>query len=193
MQVALQAPDVRYPGAVGTTSRDVAQFILEEHGDLDTWKLQKLVYNVQAWHLAEYGSPAFDDEIQAFVDGPVARDLFAAHQNQKFVHRIWKGDPKRVEDSVREMVRQVWDHFGSENGATLRELSHAEPAWIEAREGLKPNEPSDRPLSPATMAATTKAYLAALDRLPSPTDEQVSSEEGLTKYLRQASSAIRSD
>lgn len=154
---------------------------------MDTWKLQKLVYHVQAWHLARHEHAAFDDEIQAFVDGPVARDLFNAHQNMKFVSRIWKGDAGRVSDTTKAIVVDVWQALGSETGKTLRELSHAEPAWLEAREGLDPNEPSDRPLSTDTMAKTARLALQAEQQLPA-----VADGEDILAYLHRAAASTRS-
>jgi uncharacterized phage-associated protein len=171
---------------VGTvaSSRDIAQYLLDQHGPMETWKLQKLVYYVQAWHLALHDRPAYDDQIEAFVDGPVARDLFCAHQNQRVVRIIWKADASRVTDTVRAVAGSVWEAYGDESGEALRELSHAEPAWLEAREGLKPNEPSDRPLSTETMKRTTRQYLDALRALPQPHDD-----ESVEDYLRRVGAA----
>jgi uncharacterized phage-associated protein len=170
-----------------TTSRDVAEFLLETYGPMDTWKLQKIVYTVQAIHLADHERPAFDDEIQAWVDGPVARDLFNAHQNQRYVVKIFRGDAGRVAESVRKSAADAWEMLGEETGRALRELSHAEPAWLEAREGLAEDEPSDRPLSLQTMGTSARRYREAAARLPEPTVEQIDAgTSGLLSYLTAA-------
>lgn len=49
---------------------DVAAAILERTGPLDTFKLQKLVYYAQAWHLVWDNEPLFEEPIEA---GPEAR------------------------------------------------------------------------------------------------------------------------
>lgn len=170
-----------------STSRDVAQYLLDRHGTMDTWKLQKLVYYIQGWHLAEFDRPAFDDEIRAFADGPVAIDLLRAHQTQREVSRIWKGDPGKLLQSVREVADRVWDEYGEETGRTLREISHTETAWLEAREGLEEGEPSDQPLSQHTMKESTKAYLEAHRDTPEPNQD-----ESFDAYLTRVASAYRS-
>ena len=45
---------------------DVAECILSQTGGITTWKLQKLVYYAQAWHLVWDEEPLFDEEIQAW-------------------------------------------------------------------------------------------------------------------------------
>ena len=55
---------------------DVAFYILDKLGDMSTMKLQKLCYYAQAWSLAWDGFPLFDEEFQAWANGPVCRELY---------------------------------------------------------------------------------------------------------------------
>ena len=66
---------------------DVAAYILERRGRMTAMKLQKLVYYSQAWSLVWDGRPLFDDEVQAWVNGPVVYDLFKAHQGMFEIER----------------------------------------------------------------------------------------------------------
>lgn len=50
---------------------DVAKYILCQCGKMSTWKLQKLCYYAQAWHLAWTGNPIFAEDFQAWSNGPV--------------------------------------------------------------------------------------------------------------------------
>lgn len=55
---------------------DVAKYILVKQGtSMATMKLQKLVHYSQAWHVTWTGKPLFNDEIQAWANGPVTRNL----------------------------------------------------------------------------------------------------------------------
>ena len=65
--------------------QDVAKFFIglasdqakQDHGDLMTnLRLQKLLYFAQGWHLARYGRPLFDDDIEAWRLGPVVRSVY---------------------------------------------------------------------------------------------------------------------
>ena len=61
---------------------DVAAYILGKQGASSTWKLQKLVYYSQAWSLVWDGTPLFEEEIQAWIGGPVCPDLYSKHRGQ---------------------------------------------------------------------------------------------------------------
>ena len=45
-------------------------------GALSVLKLQKLLYYVEAWHVAFFNKMLFDDEFQAWVHGPVCVPIF---------------------------------------------------------------------------------------------------------------------
>lgn len=44
---------------------DVAKYILTKSKRMSTWKLQKLCYYSQAWHLAWTERPLFDEDFEA--------------------------------------------------------------------------------------------------------------------------------
>ena len=47
-----------------------------EDAEVSNLELQKLLYYAQGHHLAERGTPLFDDEIQAWSHGPVVKDVY---------------------------------------------------------------------------------------------------------------------
>ena len=55
---------------------DTAKYILEQKGDMFTMKLQKLCYYSQAWGLVWDDEPLFDEDFEAWVNGPVCPELF---------------------------------------------------------------------------------------------------------------------
>jgi uncharacterized phage-associated protein len=134
---------------------DVAKYILREKGELDTWKLQKLVYYCQAWHLVWESEPLFPERIEAWANGPVIRALFQEHR-QKFKVSSWpQGKISNLKPSERESIDVVLGHYGSKTGMWLRELTHREPPWRTAREGLSPGERSNREI---TLGALSTYY-----------------------------------
>lgn len=62
------------------TAIDVAEYILRQHGEMSAMKLHRLVYYSQGWHLAWEGHPLFEDEIQAWANGPVVPALYELHR-----------------------------------------------------------------------------------------------------------------
>jgi uncharacterized phage-associated protein len=65
---------------------DVAGYILQQKGQVTTWKLQKLVYYSQAWSLVWDERPLFQERIEAWANGPVCPDLYQVHRGA-FVSR----------------------------------------------------------------------------------------------------------
>ncbi len=116
---------------------DVAEHILSRTGKITTWKLQKLVYYAQAWHLVWDEEPLFEGDIQAWANGPVCPDLYRRHRGSFHISTV-RGDAGRLSDSERESVDIVVNHYGAFSGQQLSDLTHAEPPWKEARCGLSP-------------------------------------------------------
>ena len=127
--------------------RDVAQYILSKIGKTTTWKLQKLVYYTQAWHLVWDDEPLFDEEIQAWANGPVCPDLYNIHKGNFFISSVRGADYNRLRDNERETIDIVVDHYGKNTGQELSSLTHSERPWQEARKGLIPGEMGDKPIT----------------------------------------------
>lgn len=117
---------------------DVAKYILHEKGELSTWKLQKLCYYSQAWHYTWTDEPLFEQEFQAWANGPVCPDLFNAHRGLYVVSEndIAAGDRNNLSDEEKASVDEVLRHYGDWKPYELREQTHAEKPWINARMGL---------------------------------------------------------
>jgi uncharacterized phage-associated protein len=131
---------------------DVAAYILQQQGSMSTWKLQKLVYYSQAWHLAWDEEALFPEPIEAWANGPVVRDLYNAHKGW-FTVRTWsRGEPAALSTNERETVEAVLESYGHRSGHWLSELTHAEEPWREARAGLAPEERGTREITVGAMA-----------------------------------------
>jgi uncharacterized phage-associated protein len=131
---------------------DVAAYILERQGAMSTWKLQKLVYYSQAWHLVWEEAPLFEDTIEAWANGPVVRSLYDRHRGY-FSTATWNaGDARTLSDDERTTVDAVLQTYGPMSGADLSALTHREPPWREARAGLEDGERSNRQITPQAMA-----------------------------------------
>jgi uncharacterized phage-associated protein len=123
---------------------DVAAALLERVGSTTAWKLQKLAYYCQAWHLARTGTPLFRSPVEAWRDGPVVRELYDRHRQQMTVTSWPRGLPDRLSEAARETVALVVARYGRFTPAQLRELTHAEAPWRITRGGLPPSAASSR-------------------------------------------------
>lgn len=130
---------------------DVTKYILEKNGPTTAMKLQKLVYYCQAWSLCWDDAPLFSEEIQAWANGPVVRELFKKFQGQYFVSDTDEGDSNKLSPEQKETVDRVIDFYGKKSAQWLIDLTHAEDPWRDARKGIPDGVPSDSPISLASM------------------------------------------
>lgn len=117
---------------------DVAKYILTKSKRMSTWKLQKLCYYSQAWHLAWTERPLFDEDFEAWANGPVCSELFHAHQG-KFsvgIDDFVRGNPEALTEDEKDSVNVVLHDYGDMEPYDLRELSHNEAPWKNTRNGL---------------------------------------------------------
>lgn len=127
---------------MGSTVHDVAAYVLRKQGTMSAFKLQKLCYYSQAWHLAFYDGPLYSERTEAWVNGPVAPDLYAQHRRQLTVSRVETGDPGRLAGAQRTHIDRVLDAYSGFAAHELVEMTHREAPWRDARAGLTPFERS---------------------------------------------------
>lgn len=133
---------------------DVAVYILEQTGSVTTMKLQKLVYYAQVRYLVENGRPLFEDEIQAWANGPVSPKLYHVHSGRYMVGKDGlgsSGSSGALSYSEKAAANLVVERLGSYSGEDLRELSHSERPWQDARRGYAPGDRCDAPITVESM------------------------------------------
>jgi uncharacterized phage-associated protein len=113
---------------------DVAEYILRKQGESTAMKLQKLVYYSQAWSLVWDERPLFEERIEAWVNGPVCRSLYASH------HRQFSVAPRSIKDGDLDLderamgtIDAVLAFYGDKSAQWLSDLSHLEAPWLNAR------------------------------------------------------------
>lgn len=130
---------------------DVAAYILARQGSMAPTKFQKLVYYCQAWHLVWRGEPLFESRIEAWVNGPVVRELYRHHRLEPGVSTWRQGDPDRLSDQARKDIDAVLGYYGTKSAFWLSELTHREDPWRQARAGLPSNLRSDQEITVESM------------------------------------------
>lgn len=131
---------------------DVAQYILQRIKPISSIKLQKLVYYCQAWHLAwNEGNPLFEERIEAWINGPVVRNLYNLHRGQTKIYFLPEGNADRLTTSQKASIQKVLDNYGKKEDAWLILRSHQEAPWKDARRGLNPLEASTNEVSNASI------------------------------------------
>ena len=121
------------------TSKNVAEYFLaqtsEEAGDLIShMKVQKLVYYGQGFHLALYGVPLFDEEIEAWMHGPVAPALYQEYKQYGGgpIPLPYGMDFDLFSPDVRELLDEIYNEYGQYSAWKLRQMTHDESPWQES-------------------------------------------------------------
>jgi len=131
---------------------DVAAYILQNTGQVSAMKLQKLVYYCQAWSLVWDEKPLFNEEIEAWVNGPVIPELFYHCRGQFIVKEILIGNSGLLNSTQKDSVDAIIAYYGDKTAQWLIDLSHSEKPWNDARVGLASNQRSSRAITHASMA-----------------------------------------
>ncbi len=118
-------------------------------------QLQKLMYYAQGWSLALHGRPLFSGHIEAWKHGPVVPSLFrhfTRHGSRPLPSsRADRGTT--LTQAERDHVEAVWADYGRFSAARLREMTHAESPWRDARAGLPDDTSSKAPISEDSLRA----------------------------------------
>jgi len=105
---------------------------------LTNLKLQKLLYYSQGWHLAFFKKPLFNDEIQAWVHGPVIPSIYKKYKKFQW-NPITDSIKKPTLDlKTNDFLGLVSKAYFYRDPYELELMTHQEKPWINARKGLKP-------------------------------------------------------
>ena len=99
-------------------------------------KLQKLCYYAQGFNLAINNCRLFDNDIEAWMYGPVVRDLYNKYKSNKCQPLVADADfdGNDLPPDAQDILSQVYREYGQFAAWKLRDMTHTEPPWLIARE-----------------------------------------------------------
>jgi len=141
---------------------DITDYIIlhvkseDKNASLINLKLQKLLYYIQAWSYGINKKPMFDGEFEAWIHGPVNREIYDRFNSTKYLYSEIDLDDCRNKEVVlspedAEFVDFILENYLKYSGAELERLSHNEIPWIKTRGDLSVNERCDKIISPELM------------------------------------------
>lgn len=133
------------------TAGRAADFIIafsREHGDsVSNLKLQKLLYYSQAWFLAIYDKPLFDERLEAWVHGPAVPPIYGEFKKWSWQPIDCEVSFPELDKPVQEHLEEIMDVYGGMSAYELERLTHSEDPWKNARGGISPDESSNAVIS----------------------------------------------
>ena len=115
-------------------------------------KLQKLLYLAQGYSYAFYDRPLFHDELEGWVHGPVVRKIYDMFKEYQYNSIDINYEVEELDDDAKDVLNYVLDNFSKYDAKYLEELSHNQEPWILSRNGLDPDERSDKTISKESIA-----------------------------------------
>lgn len=143
--------------------------------------LQKILYYVQGLYIAKYNVPAFPEHCEAWIHGPVYRNVFKMFREFKYSpiedsrFAMLENLADEMPKEKRELVDLVLNTVGIYNGKYLEEITHKEDPWKNARQGCLEDEPSAQKIDLDDM----KDYFVEQNK-----KYDLYTEKGMRKYLR---------
>lgn len=151
--------------------RLLCDYIVERGGKMAHLKLQKLLYYVQAFHLAYFDRPVIKEDFQAWLHGPVCRPVFERYRSRSLLHVEFiyirpEGErtpsevlPNLIHDDQFHLIKEVIDGYAKLTGAELEELTHKDAPWIDARKGYAQEDHCDEIIPKESMRLFYKRFI----------------------------------
>lgn len=113
------------------SAKDVAKYILLNHGPMTTLKLQKLVYYSAAYFAAWAEEKLFREPVVAWTHGPVVYELFNEHRGKFTVSaEEISGDAGKLDFRSCAVIDSVLRALGGLSGSQLEYRTHQERPWL---------------------------------------------------------------
>lgn len=125
----------------------VVQYLLYKCEEITPLALQKLLYFSQAFSCAINKEFLFEDDCEAWVHGPVYRNIYEKYKNYGYnpiEEELDEYNFNLLSDGEKDLLDSVVNNFGCYSGKVLEEMTHIESPWKEARKGLGHDVPSNR-------------------------------------------------
>ena len=112
--------------------------VIEGQGELmSNMKLQKMLYYEQGFHLAVFGTPLFEEDIEAWMYGPVVPVVYEVYKDYGY-NGIDPGKVEEVSLSDREqaLFDEVYKVYGAYSAIGLMNMTHRESPWANTPAGV---------------------------------------------------------
>jgi putative zinc finger/helix-turn-helix YgiT family protein len=140
---------------ITTDTKKVADYILHIAAGvgeaITPMKLQKLLYYADGYCLAFYDKPLINERFKAWPHGPVVESVYKEYKetgNQSISKDPGRGN---LHPEIQLHIREIMRVYGGYSASELRNMTHQEEPWKNARGNLREDEPSNQEISKEDM------------------------------------------
>ena len=143
-------------GAEQETKIDlVARYIFDRCEDITPLMLQKALYYIQGFHYAFMGTFPFQEECEAWVHGPVFKEIYMRYKDYRYEPEGKKEpfDASGFAAGEKAVYDSVINFFCCYSGRVLERITHNEAPWLKARGNLPLTAYSEEVIEKAVLGA----------------------------------------
>lgn len=124
----------------------VIQYLLNQCEDITPLALQKALYYIQGFYFSFYETFLFHEDCQAWVHGPVYRDIYFRYRDYRFdpIKKADDFDVSVFSSGEKAICDSVINNICCYSGKVLERFTHNEAPWLTTRGDLPISAPSDR-------------------------------------------------
>lgn len=133
---------------------EVIGYLLYKCEDITPLALQKALYYVQGLYYAFMDTFLFEDDCEAWVHGPVYRDIYNRYSSYRFdpIEGEKEFDVSVFTDEEKAIIDSVVQYFCCYSGKILECFTHSEIPWLKTRGNLPSEAHSNRIISKEMIA-----------------------------------------
>lgn len=124
----------------------VIEYMLSQCQDITPLALQKSLYYVQGFYYAFFENFLFSEDCEAWVHGPVYRDIYYRYRNYRFdcIEAEQVFDDSVFTSAEKAILDSVAKYICCYSGKVLERFTHLEPPWLKTRGELLEDAVSNR-------------------------------------------------
>ncbi len=155
-------------------------YLFRELEEVTPLMLQKLLYFIQGIHLAFYGTSVFPEDCEAWVHGPVYREVYDLFRDFKYNpiedvrFSVLNGTNVELSTDEKRVMDLVINTFGMYGGKVLERITHNEEPWTKARRGYGDGIYSDERITKESI----QQYFKRMDE-----EYDFKTEKGINNYI----------
>lgn len=124
----------------------IVDYLLCKCEDITPLALQKILYYVQGFSYAFMGNYIFTEDCEAWVHGPVYREIYERYSSYEFdpIDFVGDCDESGLSFYEKSITDSIIKNFCCYSGKTLEKFTHSEEPWIKTRGDLPASASCDR-------------------------------------------------
>lgn len=121
-------------------------YLLNQCEDITPLALQKALYYIQGFYCAFYNSFLFNEDCEAWVHGPVYRDIYFRYKSYRFdeIDEVPEFNSSIFSSGEKSILDSVIKNLCCYSGKVLESFTHAETPWLATRGDLPSESVSNK-------------------------------------------------